>query len=99
MPSGGGTRWATVSGQRRSQLSADPLGGGRWGGVTEFSKRKPGFLTYPLIGIRFEGGAQRGLDSNREPLAVRLARPTAERVNRMPADLGDRVGELRENRL
>jgi hypothetical protein len=25
-PSGGGARWATVSGQRRSQLSADPLG-------------------------------------------------------------------------
>jgi hypothetical protein len=25
--SGGGARWATVSGQRRSQLSADPLDG------------------------------------------------------------------------
>jgi hypothetical protein len=27
VPSGGGAPWATVSGQRRSQLSADPLGG------------------------------------------------------------------------
>jgi len=26
VPSGGGAGWATVSGQRRSQLSADPLG-------------------------------------------------------------------------
>jgi hypothetical protein len=26
VPSGGGGRWATVSGQQRSQLSADPLG-------------------------------------------------------------------------
>jgi hypothetical protein len=29
VPSGGGAAWATLPGQRRSQLSADPLGGGK----------------------------------------------------------------------
>jgi hypothetical protein len=66
LPSGGGPGWATVSGQRRSQLSADPFGGAAGQPLSLFEYVTIAFsLIFSFSVMRLVGGIPHSLDPGR----------------------------------